>query len=348
MRLNGKPEGLLERIALAFNLAPMPLFHTQIAFTAARSIMAAAALGVFEALGEGEKTGEEVAVTCRTHPRTTRELLNCLVGIGYARYSDGKYGMHPAHRKWLLRSSPHSVAGKLDFLSVEWDSVGRLEEFVRSGEALDIHHTMSKKQWALYQDAMSDLAAGIATKLAKRLPVPRHATRLLDIGGSHGLFSIELCRRHHTLHSTILELPDAIEHAAGIAARRGSTERITYRAGDALTEELGVSTYDVVLINNLIHHFTPAQNLELTKRVARALTPGGLYAAFEPLQSARPENDGAVAPTLNLYFALTSAAGLYSLEQITAWQQESGLRPLNPVRFLSAPGWAAALAARSA
>lgn len=153
MKLGAKPEGLPERIALALNLAPMPLFHTQIAFNAARSIMAAAALGVFEALGRGERSAEEVAAACRTHPRATRQLLNCLVGIGYARCFDGRYGMRRTHRKWLLRAGSNSIVDKLSFLSIEWDLMGRLEGFVRSGEALDIHRTMSKKQWALYQDA---------------------------------------------------------------------------------------------------------------------------------------------------------------------------------------------------
>ena len=61
MKLSAKPEGVMERVALLFNLAPVPLLDTQIAFNSARSIMAAAALGVFEALGEGEKTAEEIA-----------------------------------------------------------------------------------------------------------------------------------------------------------------------------------------------------------------------------------------------------------------------------------------------
>jgi 2-polyprenyl-3-methyl-5-hydroxy-6-metoxy-1,4-benzoquinol methylase len=347
VKLGAKPEGLPERIALALNLAPMPLFHTQIAFNAARSIMAAAALGVFEALGRGERSAEEVAAACRTHPRATRQLLNCLVGIGYARCFDGRYGMRRTHRKWLLRAGSNSIVDKLSFLSIEWDLMGRLEGFVRSGEALDIHRTMSKKQWALYQDAMRDLAAGVAVELAKRLPIPRGAARLLDIGGSHGLYSIELCRRHPELRSTVLELPAAMDRATAIAARHGMAERVRYRPGDALTEDLGESSYDVVMINNLVHHFTTAQNVELAKRVARALTPGGLYAVGEAIHDT-PGGGGAVAATLDLYFALTSASGMYSLAEITSWQRESGLHPLNPIRFLSAPGWVVARAIRSA
>ena len=64
MKLSTKP--VMERIALLLNLAPLPLVDTQIAFSKARAIMAAATLGVFEALGQGDKTAEEVATFCQT------------------------------------------------------------------------------------------------------------------------------------------------------------------------------------------------------------------------------------------------------------------------------------------
>ena len=62
MKLSAKPEGVMERMALLLNLAPLPLIDTQIAFSNARAIMAAAALGMFEQLGQGEKTADEIAV----------------------------------------------------------------------------------------------------------------------------------------------------------------------------------------------------------------------------------------------------------------------------------------------
>jgi 2-polyprenyl-3-methyl-5-hydroxy-6-metoxy-1,4-benzoquinol methylase len=347
MKLSAKPEGVMERVALLFNLAPVPLLDTQIAFNSARSIMAAAALGVFEALGEGEKTAEEIAAVCHTNPEATKQLLNCLVGIGYARWSRGKYGMRQVHRKWLLRASPNSVVDKLAFQSVEWDLMGKLEDFVRTGKPIDFHSYMSPEQWTIYQDGMRDVASGPAIELAKRLPVPTGATRLLDIGGSHGLYSIELCRRYGALKSTILELPGAIDRATVIAARHGMADRVRYRSGNVLTEDLGQATFDIVMINNVAHHFTPAQNVELAKKVARALAPSGVYCIGEFLRANSPGAGGAVAATMDLYFALTSASGTWSLEEITSWQRDAGLNPLKLIQFPSLPGWAVAPSTRS-
>jgi len=55
-----------------------------------------------------------------------------------------------------------------------------------------------------------------------------------------------------------------------------------------------------------------------------------------------------VAATMDLYFALTSASGIWSLQEITSWQREAGLGPLKPIQFPSLPGWAAAPATKPA
>jgi hypothetical protein len=39
------------------------------------------------------------------------------------------------------------------------------------------------------------------------------------------------------------------------------------------------------MINNVAHHLTPAQNVELAQRVVRALAPSGIYSAGEFLRS---------------------------------------------------------------
>ena len=80
MKLKLQPENALEWMALRLNLAPTPLVDTQVAFNAARAIMAGAELGIYEAIGKGQKTTGEIATACNTHPHATTQLINCLVG----------------------------------------------------------------------------------------------------------------------------------------------------------------------------------------------------------------------------------------------------------------------------
>ena len=161
---------------------------------------------------------------------------------------------------------------------------------------------------------------------------------MLDIGGSHGYYSVVLCRRHENLKAVVLDLPDAVRHAAPILAAEGMGEQVTHRAGDALADDLGTEDYDLVLIAQLVHHFDEEQNRELAARVARALRPGGVYAILDAFRSPSARDAGQTGALLDFYFALTSQSGTWSPEEMSSWQRAAGLEPSRPVRFRTVPG----------
>ena len=311
MKIKNQPENLIEWIALKANLAPTPLIDTQVAFNAARAIMAAAELGIYEAIGKGSKTADEIISKCNTHAEATKHLLDALVGIGYLQWRNDNYSLKTKYHKWLLKESESNLIGKLRFQLIEWEWMGKLEEYVRTGKPLDMHGTASEKEWQLYQEGMRDLSVNVSKEVASKILLPKNATEMLDIGGSHGLFSIELCKKHPGLSSTIMELPGAIEAASAIAKRYDTTNRVNYVAGNSLTDDLGKEKYDLIMINNVVHHFTNEQNFALAKKIAAALKPGGIYAIGEFIRAAKPGEGGVAASTTGLYFSLTSSSGTW-------------------------------------
>jgi 2-polyprenyl-3-methyl-5-hydroxy-6-metoxy-1,4-benzoquinol methylase len=339
MKLKVSPENLLERIALRFNLAPMPLVDTQVAFNVARTIMAGAETGVFESIGKDNKTSQQVATECKTNANATKQLLDTLVGIGYLAWSNEKYSLKKRYYKWLLKEYPSNLLGKLKFQELEWKWMERLEDFIRTGKPLDLHSSLSPEEWASYQQGMRDLSINTAKELAGKLKLPSGATQMLDIGGSHGLYSIELCKKNLSLNSTILELPGAIDHASAIAKEHGLTDKIKYKAGNALTNDLGAAQYDLVMMNNVVHHFTSEENFRLAEKITRALKPGGLYAIGEFIRQQKPGAGGVVGATCDLYFSLTSSSGTWSEQEIKSWQAKAGLKPMKTISLMTLPGW---------
>jgi 2-polyprenyl-3-methyl-5-hydroxy-6-metoxy-1,4-benzoquinol methylase len=339
MKLKIQPEGLFERIALWFNLAPTPLVDTQVAFNAARAIMAAAELGIFEALGKDPKSAEAAAKSAGTDPLATKNLLNCLVGVGYLRWNGEGYSIKPKYRKWLLKEYPSNLVGKLRFQLIEWNWMANLEEYVRTGKPMNFHYNMKPEEWAHYQEGMRDLSVNVAKEIAGKLKLPPSAGRMLDIGGSHGLFSIELCKKNASLSSTILELPGAIDRASAIAAEHNMQDRVQYKAGNALTDDLGDNQYDLVMINNVVHHFTPEENIVLAKKVSKALRPGGIYAIGEFIRLEKPGEGGVVGATAGLYFSMTSSSGTWSEPEMRSWQTGAGLKISKPISPMTLPGW---------
>jgi len=344
MKLQIVAENPMEWIALKLNLVPKPLMDTQVAFTQARAIMAAAELNIFEAIGKEKKTCQEIADHCKTNHKATKHLLDALTGIGYLSWGDDRYALKPKLYKWLLLESASNYIGKLRFQLSEWNWVARMEDYVRTGVPMELHSVINESEWENYQEGMRDLSVNTAAELAGKFRLPKGELKMLDIGGSHGLYSIELCKKYPGLSSTILELPGAMDRASTIAARYGLGDRVKYQAGNVLTDDIGENKYDLVMINNVVHHFTVEQNEQLAAKVKSALKPGGIFAIGEFIRGNKPGEGGAVSSGAGLYFALTSQSGTWSVEEINSWQQKAGLKTQKSIQLMTLPGWKAVVA----
>jgi hypothetical protein len=110
MKIKNQPENLIEWIALKANLAPIPLIDTQVAFNAARAIMAAAELGVYEAIGKKFKNCRRGIVSMQHASLKQQDI--CLMpwlGIGYLQWSNGNYTLKQKFHKWLLKESESNL-----------------------------------------------------------------------------------------------------------------------------------------------------------------------------------------------------------------------------------------------
>jgi SAM-dependent methyltransferase len=156
-------------------------------------------------------------------------------------------------------------------------------------------------------------------------PMPSNPAEMLDIGGSHGLYCVELCKKYPTLRATILELPQAVEKAQPALEKFNMGDRIKYWTGNALTEDFGENRYDLILISNLMHHFSAEQNIKVSQKVAKALKPDGYFVIQEylrPETSSRMEQVGTI---IDMTFNLTSTSGTWSLNELKEFQEKAGL-----------------------
>jgi len=338
MKLGVIPENLLEHLLLALKLVPTPIFDTQVAFMLARTVMAGTKLGIFEALAAGPLSAVEVARQCKTDPHATTKLLNALGGAGYLRTKKEQYSLMPVAQKWLLKASPRSIYDKMMFHFTEWEWTANYEAYVRTGQPLNIHGLLSDEAWGVYQRGMRAIVGFQAREVVWRTPMPKNAHRMLDIGGSHGYFSIAFCRRYPDLRAVVLDLPEAVKHAAPLLAKEGLGDRVVHRIGNALTEDLGTDAWDLILISQLVHHFDDATNKDLVRRAASALKPGGVLAIQDALLPS-VGRDAVLALLADLYLANTSQSGSKSLKEMADWQRAAGLVPRKPVRFRSLPGF---------
>lgn len=316
-----------EREALESTRVPVPFLETHYAFELARAVMVATKLGVFESLTRGAASAADIAKRCGSDPVATQKLLISLAGSGYLYVHDDQYALTPTARTGLLQGSPGSLVDTVLFAFDEWDLMEHIEDYVRTGAPLDLHQCITGGQWERYQRSMRALAGQTAQQVAQAIPLHDAAVDMVDVGGSHGYYSVALCRRHPRLRSVVLDLPEAVMAAAPLLAAEKMGDRVVHREADALTYDFGAETYDVVLLSNLAHHFSASQNAGLFDRLGRALRPGGVLAVLEPIRVEPGDGMGQFAALSELYFGMTSRSGTWTAQQLADWQRNAGLQP---------------------
>jgi hypothetical protein len=331
------PTSFAERLALLMGAVPLPLIDLSFGLLKARMIMAGVRLGVFQALAEGPQVHERLAATLKLDADCLDLLLRCLVHSGYLELRGEHYALSALARDTMIAGAKRELTGFAEWHYTHWEFIGHLEELIRTGEGVDFHATMTDPDaWGHYQKAMLEMARFDAAILAKHVPVRKGAARLLDLAGSHGLMGASIARKHPPMRSTVIDLPAAIEHARRLARQERHADIVDHRPGDLLKDDLGTG-WDVVLLSNILHHFTPERVRRIFARAHDALGTHGTVAVWElerPSRAKRPSEGDGVA----LFFRLTSSASAYSGDEYAQWMTNAGFIHTKIVRPRLRPG----------
>ncbi|HLB22009.1 MAG TPA: methyltransferase [Solirubrobacteraceae bacterium] len=324
MRLKPAPDDQLERVALALNLAPLPGAYAMYGMVIGRVVGVAQRLGVFAQLLKGPATAGRVAEELQLQVAGTRLLCENLAGLDILEQDGHTFSLPKRSRKWLDPASDSYIGTWLEHTTTYWEWYGDLERIVRDGGSFEIHRQAAEdaRYWKLYITGQYELARLSAAEVAKAIKLGDRPTALLDVAGAHGWFSAELCKRHETLHATVLDLPGSARVGREIIAAAGMSERVEHRDGDMFDSELG-GPYDGALVFDIIHHLSGELVVTLLRRVREAMKPGATVAVLDMFRS-DSKHERASAAALGLFFHLTSGADLHSPAELAEYFAQAG------------------------
>lgn len=336
MRYGTIPKGLKESLAAVFGVVPYPMLDVLIAPLQARALIAAERAHVFKALGEKNATTAELAQKLALDESCLDLVLRLLASMGYVKRQVETWSLSRLARKHFGRGAPNPLGDFVAFGALQWEWIGRLEEVLKTGKGVEIHRSLGGVDWNLYQRAMAEGARDFAAFVAKELPVAAGARLCLDVAGSHGLVGAALCRAHPGLKSVVLERGEALPEALKIATDAGIADVVSFRECDLLNDDYGEGA-DVVVLANILHHFSPEVNRGILQRAKRALKGGGSIGIFDieaPRKDAAPEAAGDAAA---LFFRITSNGACFSGDDYVFWLNETGFSKPRVVRSVLVP-----------
>ena len=269
---------------MELNQGPGPLTDL-LGQLACKAVIAGLNLGIFETLAQTGAGIDEIAKASGADTTGLSLLFGALDSLGYLKKRRGKWSVTSMTKKWMLNESPHTIAPLFHYFKDVCSRLDYLSESIRTGrppilgyEWLDNH----PDRWEFYHEGLKSAAHLVSRELFKKVKIPSSARTLFDLGGGHGQYCIEFCKKHTELTGVIYDWPQAEKIARDNIASSGLSDRIAFRAGDFVKDEIG-SDNDVILMFNIIRIFKPEELSLLFCKAHGALKKGGMIIVMDHL-----------------------------------------------------------------
>jgi SAM-dependent methyltransferase len=260
---------------------PAEIFDMMLAYKTTALLGTAVELGVFDSLAGGGAGAAEVAGRLGLDERATRLLLNALAAIRLLESDGRSYALAEGAAAHLVRGRPGYVGDMTKVMSSawEWDALKRLPEAVRRGGTVLEEHAETPgytywEDFAAFAGAVARPTAEAAARALAPWASARERLHVLDMACGHGLYGFVLACHYPRARVWSLDWPNVLPIAVQGAERLDVADRVSTIAGDMFEVPLG-GPYDLVLITNVLHHFSEERGTELLRRASQALVPQG-------------------------------------------------------------------------
>jgi acetylserotonin N-methyltransferase len=248
---------------------------------------------VFQSLAEGPATAAETAQRLGFNQRATDVLLAMLAALGLVVIRAGRHEVAELTRIYLLPRSPFYWGPLLRTIGVLPQQRMALIRALRAANDLPavMPGELPSHAWAngRMERARADSVSRVmhCHSLSAAVGAARNAdftgvTRLLDVGGGSGCFSIAIAQNHADIRCTVMDLHTVCETARQYIDQGGVADRVDTVAVDML-REAWPRGYDGIFFSNVFHDWNAETNLSLARRAYDALPRGGRIFLHEML-----------------------------------------------------------------
>lgn len=320
------PLNLLEKfVTMTLNAVPSPMLDLMGGFSF-YAVSAAVRLNLFEELKDHGMSAEELAGRVHCDERGLAMLLDVLESLGYLKKRNGRYENSRIARKWMLDTSGVNYArGFAYYHGTMSDIFPHIDKSLAKGAPhINFYRWLGRNRDVVddFQTFMMSLGRMAVPDIVKNIRLDDDS--VLDVGGSHGLYSIALCNRYENSRVSIIDSKYAMPLLKKNINAAGLKNRIRMITGDFLEHSFR-ERWDVVLLFNMLHEHTGDYCRDIIKKATAILADGGRLIILEGLLDKQPTNVMNLVNRLyNLLFYHFLGGQCYTFNDIRGWLSSAG------------------------
>jgi acetylserotonin N-methyltransferase len=264
---------------------PAPVLDLIDAFRRSKAMFTAVSLGVFDLLADEPAGAAELAGRLQVHPDALARLLDACASLGLVRRENGLYANQPIAETYLIRRSPHTLAGYVLYSDeVLFRLWANLADAIREGThrwtqtfgadagSLFDHFFRSDEAMRTFLQGMHGLGALSSPKVVAAFDLGRFR-RVVDLGGASGHLVVAACELYPELTGVIFDLPRVTAVAREYVDRSPARDRIELASGDFFRDELPEA--DLYAAGRVLHDWSEEKIHRLLTKIHRRLPSGG-------------------------------------------------------------------------
>lgn len=284
-------------------------------FVVSRALQVAAELGLADALAEGPKHRDVLALDVGAHPGTLGRLLRLLVSFGvFDQLADGRVA-NSARSESLRADASGSMRGLARMYADKamWSAWGGLEYSVRTGlpSFNHVHGTPMFDYLAAHADVAQrfDEAMVSASRIMNDAIVDAYRfsdfDTLVDVAGGAGSTLAAILRANSNLHGVLFDLPHVTERGREHLMEQGVADRCRIEAGSFFDAIPAGS--DGYFMKHILHDWDDDDCLRILANCRAAMSAKAKLLVCEKVM---PDgNERSVAKTMDLVMLVLTDGG---------------------------------------
>jgi hypothetical protein len=285
-------------------------------FQPACILSAAADLDLFGAIDKGAATPDEIARRVRGKKRGVTILLDALAALSLLDKRGDRYAVPPSLRRLLVADHPESLLAMTQHQANCLRRWAQLARTIRDGKPAEVAPSVRGEDGdrASFIEAMDNISRAAAPALVAEL-MPIRFTRLLDIGGGSGTWTIAWLRANGEARAILFDLPSVVPLARQRLERAGLLDRVDLVAGDFYEDPLPGGA-DLALLSAIVHQNSRRENRALFRKAFAALVVGGrLLIRDVVMDGTRTKPPAGALFAVNMLSA-TEGGGTFTLDEL--------------------------------